>query len=274
MQFDIAAFNEFITAAVARWTPKVAGALAVLVVGWIIAGRIRSIARRVLRASPIDDILIPFLSGIIHVTTIVIVVVAAMGVLGISTASFVAVIGAAGLAIALAFQGTFSNFAAGIMLLTFRPFDVGDYVEVGGQAGTVKEVSIFACVLHTPDNVEIRVPNDQIFGATIKNYAANPTRRIDLVMGVGYDDDLGVAARTCMDTLTADARVLSDPAPQVAVAELADSSVNLVVRPWVKKEDYWDARFDLTRALKENLEAAGCSIPYPQRDVHLHQVSA
>jgi small conductance mechanosensitive channel len=233
----------------------------------------RSLARKVLKASPIDDILIPFLSGIVHVLTVVIVVVAAMGVLGISTASFVAVIGAAGLAVALAFQGTFSNFAAGIMLLTFRPFNVGDYVEVGGQAGTVKEVGIFSCILNTPDNVEIRVPNDQIFGATIKNYAANPTRRIDLVVGVGYDDDLGVAARTCMDTISADPRVLADPAPVVAVSELGDSSVNLVVRPWVKKEDYWDVRFDLTRALKENIEAAGCSIPYPQQDVHMHQVN-
>jgi small conductance mechanosensitive channel len=274
MQFDIASFNDFVVETVATWTPKVVGALAVMLIGWIIAGRIRAVARRVLKASPIDDILIPFLSGMIHVLIVVIVVVAAMGVMGISTASFVAVIGAAGLAIALAFQGTFSNFAAGVMLLTFRPFDVGDYVEVGGQAGTVKEVGIFSCILNTPDNVEIRVPNDQIFGATIKNYAANPTRRIDLVMGVSYDDDLGVAARTCMDTISADPRVLSDPAPVVAVSELADSSVNLVVRPWVNKDDYWDVRFDLTRALKENLEAAGCSIPYPQRDVHMHEVQA
>ncbi len=274
MQLDIEAFNSFLTEAVALWAPKVVGSLAVLLFGWIVAGRIRSIARRVLKASPIDDILIPFLAGVIHVLTVVVVVVTAMGVIGISTASFVAVLGAAGLAIALAFQGTFSNFAAGIMLLTFRPFDVGDYVEVGGSAGTVREVGIFSCLLNTPDNVEIRVPNDQIFGATIKNYSANDTRRIDLVMGVGYEDDLGTAARVCMDTISADPRVLADPAPLVAVSELGDSSVNLVVRPWVKKEDYWSCRFDLTRALKENIEAAGCSIPYPQRDVHMHQVSA
>jgi small conductance mechanosensitive channel len=197
-----------------------------------------------------------------------------MGVLGISTASFVAVLGAAGLAIALAFQGTFSNFAAGIMLLTFRPFGVGDYVEVGGSAGTVKEVGIFSCILNTPDNVEIRVPNSGIFGSTIKNFSANETRRIDLVMGVGYDDDLGVAARAIMDTIAADPRVLAEPAPVVAVNELADSSVNFVVRPWVKGEDYWTTRWDLTRALKENLEAAGCSIPYPQQDVHMHQIGA
>jgi small conductance mechanosensitive channel len=197
-----------------------------------------------------------------------------MGVLGIGTASFVAVLGAAGLAIALAFQGTFSNFAAGIMLLTFRPFNVGDYVEVGGEAGIVREVGIFSCILTTLDNIEIQIPNSGIFGSTIKNYSANDMRRVDLVMGVSYDDDLGVAARTCMDTISADPRVLADPAPQVAVAELGDSSVNLVVRPWVNIDDYWDVKFDLTRALKENIEAAGCSIPYPQRDVHMHQVSS
>lgn len=259
---------------VATWAPRVVAAAAVMLFGWLFAGWIRSFARKALKRSPVDDILIPFLSGLLHVGVVVIVAVTAMGVLGISTASFVAVLGAAGLAIALAFQGTFSNFAAGVMLLTFRPFEVGDYVEVGGEAGTVREVGIFSCVLTTPDNIEIRVPNGGIFGQTIKNFSANDTRRIDLVMGVGYDDDLGVAARTCMDTIAADPRVLADPAPQVAVSELADSSVNLVVRPWVKTEDYWTVRFDLMRALKENIEAAGCSIPYPQRDVHMHRVDA
>jgi len=269
--FDLEAFLDFANQTVAAWAPRALASVGLLVVGWLFAGWVKSFSKKALKKSPLDDTLIPFLSGMLHVILIVLVVVTAMGVLGISTASFVAVLGAAGLAIALAFQGTFSNFAAGIMLLTFRPFEVGHFVEVGGSSGTVKEVGIFSCTLHTGDNVQIRVPNSQIFGATIRNFSANSERRIDLLMSVGYDDDLGVAVRTCMDTVTADPRVLAEPAPVVAVHELGDSSVNIVVRPWVKSTDYWATRWDLTRGLKENLEAAGCSIPFPQRDVHMFQ---
>jgi small conductance mechanosensitive channel len=267
--------NEWLQTAltvIVSWAPSILGAFAVLVIGWVAAGWMKRVSRRALAAAHVDPILVPFVSGIIHVVAIVMVAVTAVGVLGVETGSFVAVIGAAGLAIALAFQGTFSNFASGVMLLTFRPFEVGHVVEVGGVTGSVKEVGIFTCLLTTPDNVQIRVPNSQIFGQTIKNYSASETRRIDLVIGVGYDDDLGVAIRTCQDVVAADPRVMDDPATVVAVTELGDSSVNLVVRPWVKAEDYWATRWDLTRALKEQLEAAGCSIPFPQRDVHLHQV--
>jgi small conductance mechanosensitive channel len=267
--------NEWLQTAftvIVSWAPSILGAFAVLVIGWVAAGWVKRVARRALAATHVDPILVPFVSGIIHVVAIVMVAVTAVGVLGVETGSFVAVIGAAGLAIALAFQGTFSNFASGVMLLTFRPFEVGHVVEVGGVTGGVKEVGIFTCLLTTPDNVQIRVPNSQIFGQTIKNFSASETRRIDLVIGVGYDDDLGVAIRTCQDVVAADPRVLDDPETVVAVHELGDSSVNLVVRPWVKAEEYWATRWDLTRALKEQLEAAGCSIPFPQRDVHLHQV--
>jgi small conductance mechanosensitive channel len=271
--FDLETLLQTASEVIAVWTPKVLGSMAVLVFGWIFAGWAKRFSRKALMASRMDDILVPFLSGMIHVSIVVMVAVTAVGALGVSTASFVAVLGAAGLAVALAFQGTFANFAAGLMLLTFRPFDVGQFVEVGGQAGSVVEVGIFSCILHTGDNVQIRVPNSEIFGATIKNYSANATRRIDMTIGVAYEDDLGVAVRTCLDVLAADARVLADPEPVVAVHELADSSVNLVVRPWVQAEEYWLVRWDLTRALKENLEAAGCSIPFPQRDVHLQQVT-
>ncbi len=268
---DLDTLISLITTTVATWLPRIAGALAVLLVGWLMANWAKAIVRRTMARANVDETLVPFAASVVHVGLIALVGIAAISTLGVPVGSFVAVLGAAGLAVALAFQGTFSNFAAGVMLLTFRPFKPGDYVDIAGTAGTVKEIGIFTCLMATPDNVQILVPNSDVFGQTIKNYSANDTRRIDLVVGVGYDDDLGVAVRTCMDVITADARVLADPAPTVAVSELGDSSVNMVVRPWVNAGDYWATRWDLTRALKENLEAAGCSIPYPQRDVHLFQ---
>jgi len=271
---DLETVTTLVTTTVAAWLPRIAGALAVLAAGLMFANWARRLVRKGLARTNVDPTLVPFLAGVVHVLLIALVAIAAVTTMGVSTTSFVAVLGAAGLAIALAFQGTFSNFAAGVMLLTFRPFKIGDFVDVGGTAGTVKEVGIFTCTLSTPDNVRILVPNSGIFGHTITNYSANDTRRVDLVVGVGYEDDLGTAVRTCMDVVTADARVLADPAPVVAVSELGDSSVNLVVRPWVNASDYWATRWDLTRALKENLEAAGCSIPFPQRDVHLFQSTA
>ena len=259
--------------AIAEWTPRVLGALAVVVGGWIFARWARSFSRTALERAKVDPILVPFVAGIVHVALVVLVTIAAVTTLGVSTTSFVTVLGAAGLAIALAFQSTFSNFAAGVMLLTFRPFEVGNSVEVGGSSGSVREVGIFTCLLTTGDNIQIRIPNAQIFGHTIKNYSASATRRIDMTVGVSYDDDLGVAVRACLDVLAADRRVLDEPESLVAVHELGDWSVNLVVRPWVAAGDYWATRWDLTRALKETLEAAGCSLPYPQRDIHLHQVA-
>jgi small conductance mechanosensitive channel len=183
---------------------------------------------------------------------------------------FRSILGATGLAVGLALQGTLSNFAAGAMLLAFRPFKAGDYIEAAGTAGSVYEVGIFSTQLHTPDNVKITLPNSAIYGGIVKNYSANDTRRNDLVMGISYDDDIARAVETINKVLAADARVLKEPEPVVAVAELADSSVNLVVRPWCSSADYWALRFDLTRRLKEELEAAGCTIPFPQHDVHVH----
>ena len=269
---DFDAISTLMVNKVVTWAPQIVGALAVLFIGWILANWAKRLTKKALEKAKVDEILVPFIAGLVHVGLIMAVGITAVTTLGVPAASFVAVIGAAGLAIALAFQGTFSNFAAGVMLLTFRPFGVGDFVEVGGSAGVVKEVGIFSCLLATPDNIQIRVPNSEVFGKIIKNYSSSDTRRIDLVVGVSYDDDLGVAVRTCMDLVAADPRVLSEPEPVVAVSELGDSSVNLVVRPWVATGDYWTTRWDLTRGLKENLEAAGCSIPYPQQDVHMHPV--
>jgi small conductance mechanosensitive channel len=254
---------------ISTWGLKVVGAILVLVIGRIVASSARKFVRSAGQRANLDATIVPFLSGFTYYAVLAMVFVAALGMVGIQTASLLALFGAAGLAIGLALQGTLSNFAAGVMLLLFRPFRVGDYIEAAGTAGTVASVGLFVTTLNTPDNVQILVPNAAVWGDTIKNYAANETRRNDMVVGISYADDIGHAIEIVRGVLDADDRVLEDPAPLVAVAELGDSSVNLVVRPWCKKEDYWALRFDLMRRLKETLEAGGVSIPFPQRDVHL-----
>jgi small conductance mechanosensitive channel len=252
------------------WGLKVIGAIALFVVGRIVSGALRRATRGALERSSVDASLTPFLSSLVYYLALAVVVIAVLNLFGIQTASVIAVFAAAGLAIGLAMQGTLSNFAAGVMLLIFRPFRIGDFVEVAGTAGSVQEIGIFSSVLHTPDNVKITVPNSAIYGDTVKNYSANDTRRNDLTIGISYDDDIARAIDVIRKVLSGDSRVLDDPEPLVAVGDLGDSSVNLLVRPWCAGSDYWPLRFDLTRQLKEELEAAGCSIPYPQRDVHLH----
>jgi len=258
---------------VSTWGLRVAGALAVLIIGRLACGAARKAVRRGLESRGVDASLIPFISNLVYFVLLAAVVIAVLGLFGIETTSLVAVLGTAGLAIGLALQGTLGNFSSGVMLLLFRPFRVGDYIEAAGAAGTVSEIGVFSTTLNTPDNVRIIIPNSGIFGATIKNFSANDTRRNDIVLGISYDDDITNAIAVVNAVLGKDSRVLSDPEPTVAVSELADSSVNLVVRPWCRKEDYWGLRFDLIRKFKEDLEQGGCSIPYPQRDVHLHQVN-
>ena len=264
---------ETVREAVTTWGIKAVGALAVLIIGWIAAKWIRASLRKALTKRNVDATLVPFLASMVYYLVLAFVVIAVLGMFGVEATSMVAVLGAAGLAVGLALQGTLSNFAAGVMLLIFRPFKVGDFVDAGGVAGSVIEIALFSTTLHSPDNVRITVPNGSIYGAVIKNFTANDTRRNDMVMSIGYGDDIGKALQVLQQCIDSDDRVLKDPAPVLAVSELADSSVNIVVRPWCKKEDYWGLRFDLTRKMKEEIEAAGCSIPFPQTDVHLHQVS-
>jgi small conductance mechanosensitive channel len=237
----------------------------------MIAGAVRRGVRRVMKRSNADPTLIPFTSSLAYYLVIAFVMIAVLGVFGIPTASFVAVLGAAGLAVGLALQGTLSNFAAGVMLLVFRPFKVGDLVEVGGELGKITSISIFTTTMNSLDNKVIIQPNSQVFSGTIINYDGNDTRRVDMVMGISYDDDIGVAVDTIEKIVAAHPKVLAEPEVQIAVSNLGDSSVDLVVRPWCTPADYWTVYFDLTRQMKEGLEAAGCSIPYPQRDVHLYQ---
>ena len=248
---------------------SVIGAIALLIVGRMFAGWSRSRLTKALTQAGTDVSLVPFFASMLYYLILGIVLVAALNLFGIETTSLIAIFASAGLAVGLALQGTLSNFAAGVMLLVFRPIRVGDFVEVAGQAGTVKEIAIFNTIMHTGDNVRIVIPNGAIYGDIVKNYSYNDTRRIDLVMGIGYGDDIGQAIQIIERVVTGDSRTLTDPAPVIAVAELGDSSVNLVVRPWCNASDYWALRWNLTRKLKEELEAGGCNIPYPQSDVHI-----
>lgn len=271
---DVSALIDQLAQVITAYGLKVIGAIAVLIVGRMIAGGIRRGVTRVMTNRGIDATLVPFIAGMVYWLVMAMVVVAVLQAFGVNAAGLVAVLGAAGLAVGLALQGTLANFASGVMLLIFRPFGVGDLIDAGGTEGIVESIGLFATTLNSLDNVRIVVPNGEVYGKTIKNYSANDLRRVDLVMGVSYDDDLGVAKDAITRIVTADPRVLADPAPDIEVIELGGSSVDFVVRPWVKTDDYWPARFALTRALKEGIEASGCSFPYPQRDVHLHTVEA
>lgn len=264
--------NQIQAIAIAYW-PKVAAAVAVLVVGAVLVNVSSGVFRRALTTAKLEPGLVGFLASVLRIGLWAVVVISALGQLGIETTSFAAIIGAAGLAVGFALQGSLGNLAAGVMILFFRPFKVGDYVEAGGTAGTVKEVAIFSTTFNTPDNKKIIVPNSAVTGGNITNYSAMDTRRIDFVFGIGYSDDLKKAKDLLVEIVNADERVLQDPAPVVAVSELADSSVNFVVRPWVKTADYWDAYFAITEQVKVRFDQENVSIPFPQTDVHVHQVA-
>jgi len=264
----------FVNAYVIPWSINIISALVVFIVGRFLAGVITSVVRKLLERSGMDQILVDSVGSLTRTVLILFVIIAALDRLGVDTTSLVALLGAAGLAVGLAMKDSLGNFAAGVMLILFRPFKAGDYVEVAGTAGTVEKVGIFTTILKTPDNCEVIVPNGNIYGGNITNYAARPTRRVDLVFGIGYDDDLKQARQILQRLVDADERILKDPEPVIAVSELADSSVNFVCRPWVKKEDYWAVRWDLTEKVKLAFDEAGISIPYPQRDIHLYQEGA
>lgn len=251
------------------WVARIILALVIFLIGRYVAGLVRSLVVRGMERGKMDVTLRGFLSNILYWIMLVLVGIAVLGTLGIEVLSFVAILGAAGLAVGLAFQGTLSNFASGVMLLLFRPLAVGDAVSVGGNSGVVRDIGLFTLEMDTFDGVRMIVPNSKVYGETITNYSTNPTRRIDLVAGVSYDDDLEVAGDVLREMVASDSRILPEPEPTVAVTELADSSVNFTVRVWTTAEDFWQTNWDLTRRIKDDLEAAGCSIPYPQRDLHL-----
>ena len=250
------------------WGINIALALVIFIVGRFVVGILTSVLRKILQKSNMDSILVEFVASIFKTILLLFVVIAALDQLGVDTTSLIALLGAAGLAVGLALQGSLQNFAAGVMLIIFRPFKAGDFVEAGGVAGVVETISIFSSTFRTGDNREVIIPNGSIYGGTITNYSARETRRVDMVFGIGYDDDIKKAKDLLHKVVTSDERVLADPAPVIAVSELADSSVNFVVRPWVNTADYWAVLWDLTEAVKLEFDANGISIPYPQMDVH------
>jgi len=255
------------------WGIRLAIALAIFIIGRWIARWLTNIVRKLMTKSNLDVMLINFLGNLVYTVLILVVVLATLDHLGIRTTSLLAVFGAAGLAIGLALKDSLSNFSSGVMIILFRPFKVGDFIEAGGASGVVEEVRMFATIMRTGDNRQIIVPNGQIYGGTITNYSAKPTRRIDLVFGIGYGDDIAKAKKIIDDIMQQDERILSDPAPGIALGELAESSVNFNVRPWVNNEDYWPVRADLLEKIKLAFDANGISIPFPQQDVYMHEVA-
>lgn len=248
-------------------------AIAIYIIGFWIVNRLVAVCGKAMSLRNIDEALKNFLLAILNTVLKFVVLLAAIDTLGVPTTSLLAVLGAAGLAVGLALKDSLSNFASGVMLIVFKPFTIGHFVETAGIGGVVEKITVFNTIFRTPDNKEIIVPNSQIYGGTIVNVSAKPTRRVDMVFGIGYDDDMKKAREIMLEVINADERVLKDPAVVVAVNELADSSVNFVVRPWVNSADYWAVKWDLTENIKAAFDANGISIPYPQQDVHMHQVN-
>ncbi|MCB1729151.1 MAG: mechanosensitive ion channel [Halieaceae bacterium] len=251
------------------WGIKLFFALVIFIIGRIVVSVVVGFAGKLLRARKMDDILVGFLLAILRWVLLLFVVIAALSQLGIDTTSLIALLGAAGLAIGLSLQSSLSNFASGVMLIIFRPFTKGDFVEAGGATGVIQTISIFTTTMTTPDNKEVIVPNGAIIGGNITNYSARDTRRVDMVFGISYDDDLLKAKQLLQEIINEDPRVLKDPAPVIALGTLNDSSVDFLVRPWAKTEDYWALLWDTTEKVKLKFDEAGISIPYPQMDVHL-----
>lgn len=271
-----AKFDESVTPEAAMeilktWVPPLLAAIVVFFVGRWVATLVTSLIVRAARRAKVDETLLGFMSNVVYLMLLTVVCIASLGCLGVDTTAASAVLAAAGFAVGMALQGSLGNIASGVMLVVFKPFRTGDYVEMAGTSGKVVEIQMFNTILLTPDNIRVIVPNGNITGGTIRNFSAEHRRRIDLVVGCGYNDDLRAVREFLEDLVADDDRILADPAPTVAVSELADSSVNLVVRPWVASGDYWSVRFDLMQAIKLGFDENGFTIPFPSNDVFIHR---
>jgi small conductance mechanosensitive channel len=269
--------NRYVDMAIqygAEYGIKVIGAIAIFVIGKWVAKKLTGLIKKLMERGEIDTTLSAFIASVIDILLMVVVVLAAINNLGIDTTSFIAILGAAGLAIGLALQGTFGNIGAGVILILFRPFEVGNFVSVAGESGTVEAITLFNTTLLTPDNKVILIPNSAVASGNITNFSKKEERRVDFVFGIGYDDDLKLAKATLQEIIDADARILKDPASFIGVGELADSSVNFTVRVWVKAADYWGVHFDTIEKVKLTFDEKGISIPYPQMDIHTDPVKS
>ena len=269
MEININQILETVTVWFTTYSIKIVAAILIFIIGKWLCRRITNLLTKIMEKNNIDVTLVKFLSSIVYYTLFIVVMIAVAGQLGINTTSFLTIIGAAGLAIGLALKDSLSNLASGVMLIMFRPIKIGDFVDVGGVTGTVRSIDIFNTTIHSPDNQKHIVKNASITSGVITNVTANDNRRVDLVIGIGYDDDIAKAKGILEAIIKKEERILEDPATNIAVSELGDSSVNFVVRPWVKTSDYWDVYFALTEEIKITFDKEGISIPYPQQDVHL-----
>ena len=266
--------TDYLNLYIIPWGVNLIMALVIFIVGRWLAKTIRNIVKRLMNKAEMDEILTNFVGNMLYFALLIVVVIAALDQLGINTTSVMAIFAAAGLAVGLALKDSLSNFAAGVMLVFFKPFKAGDFIEAAGITGVVEQLRIFSTVMRTGDNREITIPNSHIYGGTIVNFSARDTRRIDLVFGIGYEDNLKQAKALIEEAMNEDERILKDPAPVILLMELADSSVNFAVRPWVNSGDYWVVRSDLMERVKEKFDTNGISIPYPQQDLHLYKVDA
>lgn len=247
---------------------KILGSIAILIIGKWIAGKLSTLIQKIIQKTNLDQTLSKFLANALNAIMLIFIVIAALSNLGIETTSFIAILGAAGLAIGMAFKDTFSNLGAGVLIIFFKPFKVGDFVEIAGTSGSIEEVNLFSTFLTTGDNKQVIVPNSNAISGNITNYSAKPTRRVDIVFGIGYDDDLRLAKKILEDLTSQNDKILQEPKPFIAVSELASSSVNFVLRAWVKSEDYWSVYFGMLESVKLSFDENGISIPYPQLDVN------
>ncbi|WP_294964934.1 mechanosensitive ion channel domain-containing protein [Sulfurimonas sp.] len=271
---DLTKYSDMTILYVSQYGLKIIAAILIFIIGkWAVA-KLTTLSRTLMIRANVDQTLVEFAESLIYFVLLLMVVLASLNALGVNTTSFIAVFGAAGLAIGLALQGSLANIGAAVLIIIFRPFQVGDYIEAGGATGTVDDVNLFSTIISPFDNRTIIVPNSKIIGGNITNFSKKPQRRVDHVFGIGYGDDLKLAKETLMQIMEADDRVLSEPAPFVAVSELGDSSVNFVFRAWVNTDDYWGVYFDMLECVKLTFDEKGISIPYPQMDIHTSKIES